>query len=234
VREVNCLHAAEEVQRAIAQVLTHPEYPTFMSESGCIVKNPVWRYVTTKERKQTIAVFRPEGPTVPKVMRVDMLLIRRNDERHDGELLTYYSPGWKTHLIHFRPWKPDDNPAERGKMNAQKFASKWGVPAESIRVTPTGRFAVSAKINEEYKDLYLYIFEFCSVCCSQWSEELRQIHRDGYTQITPVERRGKWRNLRQMRTDPTTARVNGDAVRAVHDLFDVNLCSLPYSFPDSA
>ena len=191
IREVNRLHVADEVQRAIAQVLTHPEYPIFMSESGSIVKNPVWRYVTTRERKRTINVFRPEGPTVPKVMRADMLLIRRNDERHDGELLTYYSPGWKTHLIHFRPWKPDDNPAQRDKMNAEKFASKWGVPAESIRVTPTGKFAVSTKINEEYKDLYLYIFEFCSVCCTQWSEELRQIHRDGYTQITPMERRGK-------------------------------------------
>lgn len=233
VREVRRVHTSEEVQRVVAKVLTHPEYPVFMAECENLIENPVWRHTSNAERLRWSSRYKPDGLTLPTVMRADLLLIRRNDKRGDGELLTYPSKHWRnTYLIHFRQWKPEDKSEDRNRMNALKFASKWDVPPESIHVNWTGKFAVSAKLNEETKTLWLYIFEFCFVHCTQWSEELKRLQKDGYTSNAQVERRGKWRSVRDMRNDPDTAAVDGDVVGAIHHFFDVNLGSLRSSFPD--
>ncbi len=226
VKEVDGLKIDGKLRLAVIDVITHPEFPSLMSMNGALVENPVWGSV---EAEKVRKVYWPNGARIPVVVRADMLLIRRNNKKHEGELLTYPSK-WGTHLIHFRPWKAEQSIVDRDTLNRTKFAAKWGVPPETIQVIHTGMYLVSAKINQEYKDLWIYVFEFLSVCCSQWSEELRQIHINGFTIGTSEEDKNRWRHLQEMRNDPVAFRVNGDVLRAIHQYFDVNLTSLPDAF----
>jgi biotin-[acetyl-CoA-carboxylase] ligase BirA-like protein len=229
VSEMKGVHTPTRILRAVEQVLLHPDYPTFMSENGVLVSNPVWSRRTIQELDEQRKMYRPEGPTFPRVMRGDLLLILRKD----NELLTYPSR-WKTHLVHYRPWQREDDPAKRHQANAEKFAPKWGVPVETIQLIPTGKFIVSLKINEETKGLWLYIFELFHLRCTQWSERLRQVQRDGYTESIEPEKRNKWVNLDRMRDDDFMMKVNGDIVSAIHHLFNHNLSILQSSFPGEA
>jgi hypothetical protein len=228
IRECETLHIVEEQQCAVVEVMSHAAFPSMMSLNGFLAENHIW---TQPNAKKMRSAYWPKRDRVPLVVRLDMLLIRRNNSKHDGELLTYPSK-WGTHMIHFRPWKSGQDPANRNKMNQVKFAAKFALVPESIQIENTGRFTVSLKINEEYGDLWLYIFDFLSVRFTSWSEQLHQVHQYGYTLDTTLEERNRWRHLREMRNDPVATRVNGDVLRSLHHFFDVNLTSLPNSFPD--
>lgn len=225
--QIENLHIDGSLKCAVEDVLTHPKFPTMMSLAGTLVRNPIWDAPGAAAAQSE---HWPNGHKLPVVFRADMLLIRRNNERHEGELLTYPSK-WGTHMVHFRPWKSGETIADRDELDRIKFAPKWGVPARTIEVCHSGKFAVSAKIHEEYGDLWLYVFEFIYVRSTHWSDELRQIQQLGFTAETPEQDRNRWRHLLEMRNDPVATRVNGDVLRALRHFFDVNLSSVPCSFP---
>lgn len=228
--EVVKLHVGDEAQRSVIDLLIHPNYPQRMSIGGVFVNNPIWREIPTQRRSRMRKAYPPEGPTPPRVMHLDVLLIRRDNHLGRGEIYTYFSPDWETNLLHFRQWLPEDDPSKRNQLNSVKLSRHWEVPSELIAVEAMpGKFAVSVKPHPKHGDLFLYVFDFCSVRFRGVSEKLKMLRslKSDFADNCP------WRELRTLRTDPASWAVNGDAIRAIHELFSVNLDGLPNSFSDA-
>jgi hypothetical protein len=225
VDDVVKVHTSDEVQNSVLRVVTHKEYPLWMSIGGRLVLNPVWENVSDERLAKLRHDYGIGGETPPTVMRQDMLLIRRNDRLGKGELFTY--PGWETKLVTFRPWLPDDEPQQRDYLNSAHLAKYWGVAPEDIEIKAIpGKFAVSAKQHFQRKDLVLYIFEICSVRFKGTSEELEMFR----SQDPNHTNSGPWRDLKSLRDDLSSFSVNGDLIWALNMMFGVSLGPIPHSF----
>jgi hypothetical protein len=223
---VGHLHTTKEIRDSIEQVISQPDFPQWMSLSGRLVRNPVWDVIPESEQRKILEQHKLDGPRAPTVMHVDLLLIRRNDRSGRGELYTYSSDAWKTPLIPFRHRFPQDDPNQRQILNAQHLAKYWDVSAESVQVEPLpGKYAVNAKLNAEYRDLFLYVFEMCSVIFTEATEPVR----------AKMEAVGPpWFDLHGLRNSAGSMAVNGDVIRALHELFTVNLGALRNSFQNQS
>ncbi len=229
-QDIERLHISNEIRQSIYTVLTHPKYPQWMAISGNLVQNPVWETISSRTRQQMIKNYRINGPGAPQIMHLDMMLMRCNDDQGHGRIYTYFSPDWGTNLITFRRWLPEDNPDHRQEENAAELAKYLHVPAASILVTPVnGKYAVSVKPHARHRDLIIYIYEFCSVvftenpssfACGQPKTHARNGNED------------PWFYLQTLRNDNKSYSVNGDVIRALHELFSVTLGSLPTSLAD--
>jgi hypothetical protein len=218
---ISRLQTTDEIRDSVVRVLSHPDYPRWMSVSGKLVRNPIWDQIPKERQLQLQRSHRLDGPSPPTIMHLDMFLIRRNDRRGWGELYTYFSWDWGTHLLRFRQRLPDEDPTRRSDMNAAKMAKHCDGIVGSVSVTPRpGKFAVSVKPHAKYGDLIIYIFEFCSVVFTSEPDYVRE----------PTDSKGLWFNLDSLRADPTSWAVNADVIRALHELFTISLGPLPVSF----
>lgn len=225
---ISRLKCPSEVRESVINVLSQPDFPRWMSVSNTLVQNPVWGKVPPLELQKIVKKYKLDSPTAPKIMHLDMLLIRRNDIDGRGQLFTYFSEDWKAPLIPFRQWGVQDNAEERHVLNARIVARRWGVPENCIRVNPEpGMFAVSAKLHAKHQDLIVYIFEFCSVVFKTESDFLIKTKNAKVS----TSGSGPWFSLRSLRNSEAVQLVNADVVRAIHELFTVSLDLLPVSFP---
>ena len=228
VEAVNLIHTTEAVREAILRVTSQRDFPVWMSISDKLVQNPIWKDVPVERRERLAKRHRLDGSTAPAIMHLDMLLIRPDAANGHGELYTYFSKNWNAPLIPYRQWLPEDSLLDRHRLNAVKLALHWGVPEEAISVQPLpGKYAISAKPQVEYGDLILYVFEFCSVSFLQESHFLSGLRHSCKSNTNT----GPWYSLRQMRDNSVCWEVNGDVIRAIHELFTVSLAHLPMSFP---
>jgi hypothetical protein len=160
-------------------------------------------------------------------MHLDILLICRRDALGHGELLTYFSPDWGTYLLNFQPRRTDDRGSQRSQNSIKKVAKILEIETRFITIKPLlGKYAVSVKPHAKYRDPIIYVFEFCSVILADAA-----IPPD--RSISPDDPRPfrKWLSLATMRRDKTAFSVNGDVIRAMHELFDYDLGRLPVSLP---
>jgi len=225
---VKRLHTTEAVREAILRVTTQRDFPMWMSISDKLVLNPIWKDISVVRRERLTKRHRLDGSTAPAMMHLDMLLIRPDASNRHGELYTYFSKNWNAPLIPYRQWLPEDSLLDRHRLNAAKLALHWGVPQEAISVQPLpGKYAVSAKPQVEYGDLILYVFEFCAVSFLAESRFLSDLRHSRENETNT----GPWYSLRQMRDNSACWEVNGDVIRAIHELFTVSLAHLPMSFP---
>lgn len=191
-----------------------------------MARNPIWDNIPEERQMALVSDHLLDGPSPPAVMHLDVLLIRRDNNRGRGELWTYFSRAWGANLVPFRPWLSDDNPACRSEMNAQKLAKYLDGDLDSIVVTPLPRkFSVSVKPNIESRELTIYVFELCSVVFKRETEALKKLKDE-----PSGPGGGRWFDLDTMRTDSSVWNVNADLVHSIHKLFGVTLGPLPLSF----
>ncbi|UFZ06245.1 CHAT domain-containing protein [Bradyrhizobium ontarionense] len=225
---MRALQVRSRIRDSMRAVASHPEYPLWMSVSDTLVKNPIWE---SMPKGNISPDYHPAGPTLPKIMHLDMLLIRRNDERGHGQLYTYFSPDWGADLLTFRQRFSDEEKTRRHQLSAEQIARHWQFAADLIEVKPLkDKYAISVKPHPKYRDLIFYVFEFCSVTINpaanthvNWSEFL-----DG------PNLSGRWVSLSYLRSNEKSWSVNGDVIRALHELFTYDLGALPPFCPDES
>jgi hypothetical protein len=217
------LHIPEHIQESILQVLSHPDFPQWMSVGGKLMRNPIWASISDEDKEAMRMSHELNGPSPPALMHLDMQLIRRNNKRGRGELLTYFSPDWNTYLIRFRQWMPEDDPKLRLEMNNKKMAKHCDGDTSSVSVKRLpGKFAVSVKPHPKYGDLIIYVFEFCSVVFKSEPSFIRD----------PEASEGLWFDIDSLKANCSSWAVNADVIRAIHELFTVSLGPLPVSYTD--
>jgi hypothetical protein len=215
------LRVTDAVRESIYAVLTHPEYPRWMSISGTLVQNPIWNDVSQDAVEKVISRHDLSGPSAPMIMHLDLLLMRRDGDNGRGEIYTYPSPDWQTHLLTFRPNLPEDDFANRAFLNSKKLVNYLPGEAEKIKVTQLpNKYIVSVKPNPKTKDLIIYVFEVFSVLFPYSYDDVRET----------FERKGKWFLLKALRADQRACAVNGDVLRAMHEMFSATMDGLPASF----
>jgi len=226
LQRIEELHTTSEIKEEIGFVLTNPQYPTRMSRAGTHVQNPIWKAVPEPTLRRYARVHSPSGHSPPILKHMDLFLIKRLTGEGHAELYTYASPDWKTRLVPFRERLPDDAPNSRSRLNALKLAKHWHVDPHSVKVSPISRkFAVSAKMHPKYGDMMLYVFELCSVIFTTASHFLEQ------EWCLPIPRRGlsEWCDVRRLRADESAGAVNGDVIRSIYELFQIDLTHVPAS-----
>jgi hypothetical protein len=220
LRKLNLLPIDGAIRQSAIFVANHREYPIFMAVSDAVQPNPVWKSIQKATILQLSNDYNPRGPVAPRVMHLDMLLLRRNDKTGHAELYTYYSDDWETFLLHFRQRMPEDRPSDRNKLNEEKIARHWGIPVGAIEARALeGKYLVSVKRDPKHGDLVFYIFEFCVV-----------ILKHTYDKPLDLDARApkrRWLSLEAMRRDEGSWSVNGDIIRALHLLFAYDLEPLP-------
>lgn len=221
LERIKDVHISKKITESIQAVLSHPQYPQWMSVSGKLMRNPIWASISDDRRETLIKAHRLTGPSPPNIMHLDMHLIRRKGTEGRGELYTYYSRDWDTNLIRFRQWLPEDDPNQRSELNTKKMAKHCDGNVKLVSVTPLqDKFAVSVKPHPRYEDLIIYVFEFCSVEFSSAPDFIRY----------PEPNANLWSSLDAMRSDQSSWKVNADVIRALHELFTVSLAPLPISY----
>lgn len=97
----------------------------------------------------------------------------------------------------------------------------WKISPDVIRVQPyDAKFAVSAKPHAKYRDIIIYVYEFCSV--TFMDTHAAESHA--------AAAESRWHTLRSLRDDPQSLEVNGDVIRALHELFGYDLASVTPSW----
>jgi hypothetical protein len=219
-QEIVALNVSGDVKASIKKVLLYPDYPRWMSVGGKLVRNPVWQSIQTTKQKKILSYHQLNGSSPPRIMHLDILLIRKPDSTGRGHLQTYYSPDWGTNLLPFRQWLSEDRALRRNSLNADHLSHYWQVPPSSIEVSPLkGKYAISVKPHAKHQELIIYVFEFCSVI----------FHESPQLQASTKAASSQWTDLPTLRRDEIAWAVNGDVIRALHDLFTVNLRALPDS-----
>ncbi len=223
-----------EIERAVRQVLTADNYPTIMMLSRESVVNPIWRLIPAAKRDELATVYSPMGDLPPRIMHLDIFLIRANDTMGRPRLLNYFSgkpiTGWQAFMLPFRHRRPGESESTRQRENAKDIAEFLGFRAETVQVSKRGdQFVVSVKPDPGYSELVTYIFEFCSVQFKVAPEWLRSI--DCTLTLDTSVRHFRWLHPEEMEQQERSMLVDGDVIRGVHYFFGTTLPAVPVGFP---
>jgi 3',5'-cyclic AMP phosphodiesterase CpdA len=228
-RNVRSLKVSAPILESVRAVTMHKKYPFWMSIAGTLGRNPVWQGIPRAKARKMGNEYITDGSTPPKIMHLDVLLLRRNDSKGRGQLHTYFSNDWGTYLLHFRQRIPGENDSQRSELSARKVARQWSIDAGLVEVRPLdGKYAVSVKPHPRYLDLIVYIFEFCSVEIKERPGS--SLGLAGHGDPDDHQQSSRWLSLSDLRNDPVSRSVNGDVIRAIYDLFTFDLVALPASF----
>jgi hypothetical protein len=213
-------------------ILRAASFPRIMSLSGETVFNPIWTDALRDTEHRLAASFAPDGTTPPRLMPLDIFLVKAEDQSGRPSLLTYFSgkptSGWQAFLFPFRQRELGEDEKIRLDLNAKDLAHFLGMTPDGVSMTSLGqRYAVSVKPDFGYGDLVVYIFTFCSVKLTSPPDWLS--HRDAQSQLEYSTRRFHWFHPEDLEKDTQIMRVNADLIRAVHYLFATTLPAVPAS-----
>jgi hypothetical protein len=233
-KRIGDLSVRPEIERAVKQVLTANDYPTIMMLSRESVVNPIWRLIVAATRDELSKVYSPLGNLPPRIMHLDIFLIRANDTMGRPRLLNYFSgkpiTGWQAFMLPFRHRRPGESESTRQRENAKDIAEFLGFRAETVQVSKRGnQFVVSVKPDPGYSELVAYIFEFCSVRFKVAPEWLRAV--DCTLTLDKSVRRFRWLHPEEMEQQERSMLVDGDVIRGVHYFFGTTLPAVPVGFP---
>jgi len=216
----------------IRTILRHASFPRMMSLSGELVFNPVWTDTLRETEERLVATFPPDGATPPRVMPLDIFLIKGEDSDGRPCLLTYFSgkpgSGWQAFLFPFRQREPNETQEARLHLNAVDLAAFLGIRSVSVEAFPE-KYVVSVKPDFGYHDLVLYLFTFCSIKLASPPKWLST--RNSYQGLEYTTRRFQWFHPEELEQDSSTMRVNADLIRGIHYLFATTVPRVPLSVP---
>jgi hypothetical protein len=210
------------------------EYPTVMTLSTEPVINPIWRKIPKAKRARLSRSFSPFGDLPPRIMHLDIFLIRADDVQGRPRLFNYFSgkphSGWQAFLLPFRHKRARESEAERHSASATDIASFLGIDSRTVHVNTLGeQFVVSIKPDPGYSELVAYIFEFCSVRFDDPPGWMSKV--DCEIQLEQSVRRFRWFHPEEMEQDQRAMLVDGDVIRGVHYFFATTLPAVPASVP---
>jgi hypothetical protein len=218
----------------VERVFTADDYPKIMSLSTELVVNPIWRQLPTTRRTSMARTFSPFGDLAPRIMHLDIFLIRADDNEGRPLLFTYFSgkplSGWNAFLLPFRHRQRPGTEPERQDANAADIAAFLGTDRNNVHVRSLGEeFVVSIKPDPGYTELVAYIFEFCGVRFDTPPRWLRTIECE--MRLERSVRRFRWFHPEEMEQDQSMVLVDGDVLRGVHYFFGTTLLGIPASVP---
>lgn len=222
------------ITQAVERVFCMDEYPTVMTLSTEPVINPIWRKIPKAKRARLSRSFSPFGDLPPRIMHLDIFLIRADDVQGRPRLFNYFSgkphSGWQAFLLPFRHKRARESEAERHSASATDIASFLGIDSRTVHVNTLGeQFVVSIKPDPGYSELVAYIFEFCSVRFDDPPGWMSKV--DCEIQLEQSVRRFRWFHPEEMEQDQRAMLVDGDVIRGVHYFFATTLPAVPASVP---
>jgi hypothetical protein len=170
----------------------------------------------------------------PKMMHLDIFLLKAKDVSGRPLLLNYFSgkpiTGWQAFMLLFRARTPGEDESLRQRLNAEDIGGFLSIPTDDITVKSLGNcFVASVKPDPGYKELVLYIFEFCAVSFKTAPSWLCHIGPE-MTLETSV-RRFHWIHPEELESRDRTMLVDGDVLKGVHHFFGTTLPTVPVGFP---
>ena len=231
---IDALLLAQPVADAVRKVLTAESYPMMMTLSTDSVINPIWRMISADDRQRLAAEFSPFGPFPPRIMDLDILLLRANDAKGNPYLLNYFSgkpkSGWQAYMLPFRQKGPGESEELRQAENAKDIANFFLMDPSDFSAKSLGdQFVVSVKPDPGYSELVLYIFKFCAVTMRTATEWLACDTPE--LKIMESVRRFKWIHPEEMEVQERAILVDGDVLRGVHYFFTTLIPMVPVGFP---
>jgi hypothetical protein len=206
-----------------------------MMLSNELVKNPIWQhFIPAEDRVRLAESFSPFGPMPPRIMHLDIFMLKARDKSGRPLLLNYFSgrpiTGWQAFMLLFRDRTPGENEQIRQKLNAKDIGEYLSIPIDNIKVKSLGdQFTVSIKPDPGYSELVVYIFEFCAVSfrtAPRWlcrSAPVMPLHES--------TRRFRWLHPEEMEAQDRSMLVDGDVIRSMHRFFGTTLPTVPVGFP---
>jgi hypothetical protein len=231
---IDALLLARPVADAVRKVLTAESYPMMMTLSAVSVINPIWQKIPADDRQRLAAEFSPFGPFSPRIMDLDIFLLRADDAKGNPFLLNYFSgkpkSGWQAYMLPFRRKSPGETEEVRQAENAKDIASFLLIDPSDVSTKSLGdQFVVSVKPDPGYSELVLYIFKFCVVTMRTTPEWLA--HETPELTIMESVRRFKWIHPEELEEQERAILVDGDVLRGVHDFFTTLIPMVPVGFP---
>jgi DNA-binding winged helix-turn-helix (wHTH) protein len=231
---IDDLKVSPAITLALVRVLTSDNYPAVMTLSNDPVINPIWGFISPTDRSRLSSTFSPFGALPPRIMHLDIFLLKSNDKSGRPYLLNYFSgkpvSGWQAFMLPFRHRKPGEDEDLRQRENAKDIASFIEVDPKIVKVESLGgQFVVSVKPDPGYSELVVYIFEFCSVRMDSAPRWMR--HIDCELKLQNYVRRFRWCHPEELEKPDRSELVDGDVIRGVHYFFFTTLPSVPVGFP---
>jgi hypothetical protein len=127
---------------------------------------------------------------------------------------------------------PEEEQGAREPMNVQKISSHWSLArltTAAFDVRPLDKYLVSVKQHPKYRDLICYVFEFCVVTIKE--SEISAARLELGHRLQNPGPANKWLDLSELRRVGVSWSVNGDVIRAIHELFTHDLGPLPVFLP---
>lgn len=229
------LNIRDEIREELIHVLSHDDYPSLMSLYGEIVSNPIWDMVSSETKIKLANKYHPSSDTAPRIMLLDIFLVRANDNNQNPRLLTYFSnkpkSGWQAYLFPFRHRPVDENVENRFSISAEDIGLFLGLPTPSVQVASLGsQYVISVKPDPGYSEIVTYIFEFCSV---QLLKPPLWLSKTECNYVLEKNTRSfRWFHPEDLEHESTIMQVNSDLVRAIHYLFSTTVPTIPKSVSD--
>jgi nucleoside phosphorylase len=138
------------IHRDAIRVLSHSSFPRLMSFSGQFVTSPMWSAELGDTDRKLIATFSPHGKSPPRVMLLDIFLIKAEDATRRPCLLTYFSgkpsSGWQAFLFPFRERRVGETSQSRLELDATDVAHYLGISRDEVFVGLFAhKYAISVK-----------------------------------------------------------------------------------------
>jgi len=231
---IDDLKVSPAINQALVRVLTSDTYPDVMTLSNEAVLNPIWGFISPVDRTKLASTFSPFGSLPPRIMHLDIFLLKSNDKAGRPYLFNYFSgkpvSGWQAFMLPFRHRKPGEDEDLRQRENAKDIASFFEVDPKILKVESLGdQFVVSVKPDPGYSELVVYIFEFCSVRMESAPRWMK--HIDCELKLKNYVRRFRWCHPEEMELPDRSVLVDGDVLRGVHYFFFTTIPSVPVGFP---
>lgn len=231
---INELLLKPKIKRALKQVLTAESYPTLMTLSLESVLNPIWRFIPPEKGGQLSKTFSPFGEFPPRIMHLDIFLLRANDKMGRPRLLNYFSgkpvTGWQAFMLPFRHRRPGEKEPTRQRENAKDIAEFLGLKTQDVLTEKLGdQFVVSVKPDPGYSELVTYIFEFCKVKFAVAPQWMRNV--DCTLNLDTSVRKFRWLHPEEMEQQERSMLVDGDVIRGMHYFFGTTLPAVSVGFP---
>src|SRR5205814_513441 len=94
IAQVLALHTSFEVQNSVISVMTHLDFPRWMSVGGEVALNPAWHSISVERRRQVRSIYKLVGSTSPRVMRLDVPLVPWIDKHSDRHIFMRVGEDW--------------------------------------------------------------------------------------------------------------------------------------------
>jgi hypothetical protein len=231
---IDNLEVPARIKQALGRVLMSDIYPDVMTLSNEAVLNPIWGFISPVDRTRLATTFSPFGSLPPRIMHLDIFLLKSNDKAGRPYLFNYFSgkpvSGWQAFMLPFRHRNPGEDEDLRQRENAKDIASFFEVDPKILKVESLGdQFVVSVKPDPGYSELVVYIFEFCSVRMESAPRWMK--HIDCELKLKNYIRRFRWCHPEELEVPDRSVLVDGDVLRGVHHFFFTTIPSVPVGFP---